>query len=124
MIRVDSSAISRSAARLRRAADGALSGLALRAAEHLSREARARTQVDTGRLRAGWVAIGTGPLSAKAKNPVPYASFVEFDTRHWISRNIVPGQRFMHRAIEETEEALPGMVKDWVQEVVGRWFGD
>ena len=125
MIRVDVSALERSAGRFRKLiADAALSGLALKAAEHLSHEAAARTPVDTGRLRGGWTAVSTGPRSAVAKNPVPYASFVEFDTRHWISRDIVPGQLFMRRAMAETEAALPGMVQNQLTEVVGRWFGD
>jgi len=124
MIRVDVSALSRSALRLHRAAGGALEGLALQAAEHLAEGVRGRTPVDTGQLRGSWSAVGTGPLSAVAKNPVHYASFVEFDTRHWISGNIVPGQRFLGRAMVETEAALPKMLKERLQEVVGRCFGD
>jgi len=125
MIRVDVSALERSAGRLRKAVAGAaLGGLALKAAEHLAQGARERTPVDTGRLRAGWTAVQTGVLSAAAENPVQYASFVEFDTRHWISRNIVPGQLFLRRAMAETEAAMPGMVKAQLKAQVGRWFGD
>ena len=124
MIRIDTSGLCRSAKRLRRSTDQVLSGLALKAAAHLAREAEARCPVDTGRLRAGWTATQTGKLSAVSKNPVEYASFVEFDTRHWISGNIVPGQLFMRRAMEETEAALPGLVNDQLQEVIGRYFGD
>jgi len=91
MIRVDVAALCGSAGRLRQVAGRALGGLALAAAEHLAEEARERTPVDSGRLRASWSARETGPLSAVAKNSVHYASFVEFDTRHWRSGNIVPG---------------------------------
>ena len=124
MIRIDTSALCRSAKRLQRSTDKVLGGLALKAAEHLARYAAERTPVDTGRLRAGWMAAQTGPLSAVAENPVEYASFVEFDTRHWISGNIVPGQLFMRRAMEETEAALPGMVEEQLQEAIGGYFGD
>jgi hypothetical protein len=124
MIRVDAVALNRSALRLRQAAGRALEGLALEAAEHLAKEAGVRTPVDTGRLRAGWRARETGVLSAVAENAVPYASFVEFDTRHWISGNIVPGQRFLGRAMAETESALPGMAKARLREVIEGCFGD
>ena len=122
MIRVDTTAIRRSAERLHRKTGAVLNGLALEAAEHLAEGARERTPVDTGRLRAGWSAAETGPTSAAAQNAVQYASFVEFDTRHWISGNIVPGQLFMRRAMAETEGALPGMVKERLTEVVGEVF--
>ena len=122
MIRMNSSALCRSAKRLRRSSDQVLDGLALKAAERLVREATERTPVDTGRLRAGWTAAQTGPHAALVKNSVEYASFVEFDTRHWISGNIVPGQLFMRRAMEETEAALPGMVEERLQEAIGEVF--
>ena len=124
MIRMDTSALCRSAKRLQRSADQVLGGLALKAGEHLAREAAENTPVDTGRLRAGWTAAQTGPHAALVKNPVEYASFVEFDTRHWISGNIVPGQLFMRRAMEETEAALPIMVEERLREAIGRCFGD
>ena len=124
MITVDVSGLKQSALRLRQAAGNALAGLALQAAEHLAEEARLRTPMDTGALRANWSAAETGPLSAEAGNQVQYASFVEFDTRHWISGNIVPGQRFMRDAMEETEEALPEMVEARLEELIGGWFGD
>ncbi|MCL2843597.1 MAG: HK97 gp10 family phage protein [Oscillospiraceae bacterium] len=123
MIRVDVRAIQESAGRLSRLAGQVLSGLALEAAEHLAEEARVKTPVDTGVLQANWTAVETGPLTAEARNDVYYASFVEFDTRHWISHNIVPGQKFMHRAMDETEAVLPEMVKERVEEVVRRGFG-
>lgn len=123
MIRVDVRGIQESAGRLSRLAGQVLSGLALEAAAHLAEGARGRTPVDTGRLQTGWVAAETGPLTAEARNDVEYASFVEFDTRHWISHNIVPGQKFMRTAMEETEGVLPEMVKARVEEVVRRGFG-
>ena len=122
MIRVDYAALQKSAALLKRASEQVLDGLALQAAEHLVEEARVRTPVDTGRLRAAWQAQRTGPLSAVAENPVEYASFVEFDTRHWISRQIVPGQKFMHEAKEATREALPEKTAEKLRELIGRCF--
>ena len=124
MIRVEVSALQRSARRLQQEAGTALHGLALRAAVHLAEEATMRTPVDTGRLKANWSAVETGPLSAETRNPVHYASFVEFDTRHWISGNIVPGRRFLAAAMEETEEAMPGMVEEQLRDVIERCFGD
>ena len=123
MIRVDVCAVRESAGRLLRSAGQVLTGMALEVAEHLAEEARGKTPVDTGNLQANWVAVETGPYSAVAHNDVHYASFVEFDTRHWISRNVVPGQKFMRRAMEETEAKLPEMVKERVEEVVRRGFG-
>ncbi|MCL2587871.1 MAG: HK97 gp10 family phage protein [Oscillospiraceae bacterium] len=123
MIRVDTGAIERSAMRLKRAAKSKpLQGLALTAAAYLAEGATERTPVDTGRLRAGWSAAETGAHTAEVCNPVEYASFVEFDTRHWISRQIVPGQKFMHRAKDETAEALPEKIAERVREVIGRCF--
>ena len=124
MIRVDVAALEKSAMRLRREVGAALNGLAFRAAAHVAEEATVRTPVDTGRLKGNWSAVERGPLSAEVRNPVHYASFVEFDTRHWISGNIVPGQRFLARAVEETEEALPDMVEERLREVIERCFGD
>jgi len=124
MIRIDVAALNRSALRLRQAADRALDGLAQEAAEHLVGDVRARTPVDNGRLRAGWHVDQSRPLSAVVRNSVPYASFVEFDTRHWISGNIVPGQRFLGRAMAETETVLPRMVKEQLRDVIGGCFGD
>jgi len=109
---------------MQKGANSALGGLALRAAVHLAEGAEERTPVDTGRLRAGWSARETGPLSAEVRNEVPYASFVEFDTRHHISGNVVPGQRFFGRAMVETEMVLPGMAEERLREAVGRWVGD
>ena len=123
MIRVDTLELRKSALRLRQAAGGVLDGLAFEAAEHLAREARERTPVDTGRLRAGWYVAETGALSAEVRNPVAYASFVEFDTRHWVSGGIVPGRRFLGRAMAETEAALPEMAEARLREVIGRCFG-
>ena len=120
MIRVDVSALRRSVLRLKRASDDAPDGLAGAAAEHLAEEASARTPVDTGRLRASWHARETGALTAVAYNPVEYASFVEFDTRHWISGNVVPGQRFLRDAMEETEAAMPEKVETRIREVMER----
>ena len=95
-----------------------MDGIAFQAAEHLAEGARERTPIDTGLLHRSWQAVETGALTAKAKNEVHYASFVEFDTRHWISRNIVPGQRFMHRAMVETEDKLKVLVKERVEEII------
>ena len=123
MIRVDVRAIRQSASRLRRAAEqGPFNGLAKEAATHLAEGARERTPVDTGRLRAAWTATETGPNRAEARNPVEYASFVEFDTRHWISRQIVSGQKFMHEAKEATREALPEKAAAKLRELIGRCF--
>jgi len=104
------------------AAKRALGDLPLRAAEHLEREATERTPVDTGRMRGSWLAFETGPTSAVVKNPVRYASFVEFDTRHWISGKVVPGQRFLGRAIAETEEILPEMAEAHLRGVLEEVF--
>ncbi|MCL2367679.1 MAG: HK97 gp10 family phage protein [Oscillospiraceae bacterium] len=122
MIRVDVGAIKQTAIRLRGAADSALNGLALEVAEYLAQEAEASTPIDTGKLRAAWVAEETGPLTAQTRNPVPYASFVEFDTRHWISGQTVPGQRFLRDAIEGAEAALPDLAETRLEEVIRRCF--
>jgi len=124
MIQIDASALRRSAKRLHRAAECALDGLALQAAERLAEAATPRTPVDTGKLRANWSAVETGARSAEARNSVRYASFVEFDTRHWISRNIVPGQQFMRDAMEETEDAMPDMAAERLHALIERCFGD
>ncbi|MCL2562426.1 MAG: HK97 gp10 family phage protein [Oscillospiraceae bacterium] len=122
MIRIDVTELKRGALRMRHASRRALGGLALRAAEHLAEEAELRTPIDTGLLRGSWSAAETGPLSAEARNRVHYASFVEFDTRHWISKNIVPGRRFMRDAMEEAETSLPGMAETHVRELIGEVF--
>ena len=120
MIQVCASALERSATRLHQAAGRALEGLAREAAARLVEAAALQTPVDTGKLRANWSVAETGPLSAVAENATHYASFVEFDTRHWISRNIVPGQRFMRDAMEETEAVLPEKVETRLREMMER----
>ena len=122
MIRVDVSALNRSAERLLGTAGNALEGLALKAAEHLAEEARERTPVDTGKLKAQWSALQTGKLSATAVNPVHYASFVEFGRRNRFGGRFVPGQRFMATAMEETNEQMPRMAKEQLQAALEEVF--
>ena len=111
MIRVEVSALKRSAGELNRARGGILYGLALEAAGHLAEGARALSPVDTGKLKASWTVSEAGRLQARAVNPVEYASFVEFGRRNRFGGRFVPGQRFMTRAMEETRARMPKMVK-------------
>ena len=122
MIRVDVSALKRSAVRLFGATGSALEGLALKTAEHLVQEARERTPVDTGKLKAEWTALQVGRLSAAAVNPVRYASFVEFGRRNRFGGRFVPGQRFMTAAMDETKEQMLRIVKEHVQDVLEEVF--
>ena len=115
MIRVNASALQGSARRLYGAAQGALDELALQAAEHLKQGAKERTPVDTGKMKAAWRISQTGRLSALVENPTRYASFVEFGRRNRFGGRFVPGQRFMTKAVEETEEEMPRMVKAHLQ---------
>ena len=117
MIRIDVSQVAKTAKQIRKQAPKALNGLALKTAEHLSREARERSPTDTGLLKASWEAQETGVLTAIVKNPTHYASFVEFGTR------FMDGQKFLTTAIAETEEALPKIVAEHLKEQAGRWFG-
>ena len=122
MIRVDVSALDRSAKRLYGAADSALEGLALKAAEQLLQGAKERTPVDGGRLKAGWSVLQTGRHEALVTNPVHYASFVEFGRRNRFGGRFVPGQRFMTAAVEETEEKMPQIMGEHLQRVLEEVF--
>lgn len=122
MIRVDTRQLQQVVKSLQKNSKASLNGLALEVAEHLAQEAKQRTPVDTGALRAAWQAAETGHLTAVAKNNVAYASFVEFDTRHWISRNIVPGVQFMAGAKAQTKEALPKITKEHLTEKLRGYF--
>jgi len=124
MIRVDARALHQAAQQLRKKAGTALDGLALETAEHLAKEATERTPVDTGQLKASWLAVPTGRLTAVTKNPTRYASFVEFGRRNRGGGAFVPGQKFMTTAIAETEAALPKLAAEHLETHLGRWFGD
>jgi len=117
MIRVDVSQIKQTAKQIRKHAPKALTGLALKTAEHLAAEATDRTPVDTGLMQASWEVQETGHLTAITQNPTHYAKFVEFGTRFMEAR------KFMTTAIAETEEALPKIVTEHLKEQAGRWFG-
>ena len=123
MIRVDTRVLDTVARRIHQKAGTALDGLALETAKHLAREATERTPADTGVLKANWVAIPTGPLTARTKNPTRYASFVEFGRRNRGGGAFVPGQKFMTTAIAETESELGQIAAAHLQERIGGWFG-
>jgi len=117
MIRVDTSQITQTAKQIRKHAPKALAGLAKKTAEHLAEEARVRTPIDTGAMKASWETQETGHLTAITQNPTHYASFVEFGTRFMEAR------KFMTTAIAETEEVLPKIATEHLKEQAGRWFG-
>jgi len=118
MIRVDVSALVKTAHAMRKHAGIALNGLARKTAEHLAEEATVRSPVDTGHLKKSWETRETGALKARTENPTHYASFVEFGTR------FMEGQKFLTTAIAETEEALPEIVAEHLETKIRGWFGD
>jgi len=124
MMRVDTAALEKAARCIRKNAGAALNGLALETAKYLACEATARTPVDTGLMKKSWVAAATGNLTAVAKNPTRYASFVEFGRRNRGGGAFLPGQKFMTTAIAETEQAMPEIAAAHLLSRIGGWFGD
>lgn len=50
-------------------------------AEAIKKSAAARTPVRSGRLRAGWQVVRTGPDAFRVENDVPYAETIELGTQ-------------------------------------------
>lgn len=121
MMRVRVGGVKKLGKMMRFGARTALDGLAYDIATHLVEEARERTPIDTGNMKANWEAVETGRLTALAENPTHYASFVEFGRRNRFGGRFVPGQKFMTQAIAETEEKLEEIVQTHIAERMKGW---
>lgn len=95
-------------------------------AVRLLRKASKRTPVQKGVLRRGWV-IGEirkngDSYQIEVKNPIEYASYVEYGHRTANHQGWVPGQFMMTISEQEIQQSAPGILENKIKKFLGGVF--
>ena len=96
--------------------------LVIQIAYELQGKVKEKTPHKTGRLQDSWK---VGPITRKGGayyievySNVEYAEPVEYGHRTRGGRGFVPGKHMMELSLEELNQALPGYLREWVNDFI------